>query len=31
VILDKIERGQKLTEGEEIIWKQYKKTGNNAR
>jgi hypothetical protein len=31
VILDKIERGQKLTESEEIIWKQYKKTGNNTR
>lgn len=31
VILDKIERGQELTESEEIIWKQYKKTGKNAR
>lgn len=31
VILDKIERGQELTESEEIIWKQYKKTGKNMR
>lgn len=31
VILDKIERGQELTESEENIWKQYKKTGKNTR
>lgn len=31
VILDKIERGQELTESEEAIWKQYKKTGKNTR
>lgn len=31
VILDKIERGQKLTKSEEIIWNQYVKTGNYTR